>query len=626
MEKSLEILEKYWGYKSFRPLQEEIVDSVIYGHDTFAILPTGGGKSICFQVPGLTLEGLTLVISPLIALMEDQVKTLNSKGIKSILISSAMSYREIDVALDNARFGNVSFLYTSPERLKSTLFLERFKQMNISLIVVDEAHCISEWGHDFRPAYREIEAIKKIHPNAPIIALTASATPEVQDDIIEQLKLKEPKIFRGDVKRHNISYEAIETENKIQTVIEYCKRHPNQCGIIYCQTRKEVKDVVMKMRTLQISAGMYHGGMLAADRSYMLDLWLKNQIRIMVATNAFGMGIDKSDVRFVLHIDAPNNLEAYYQEAGRAGRDGNTSLARIYWDKNSINHLNDQVKLKYPPIDRIKTIYSSICNFLQVAVGSGEMEVYEFDILGFSKVFKFGVGEIYNSLKLLELNETISLLENNFFPTRLKFTIGSSALYKFQVAHESTAQLIQLLTRSYPGIFERYINVDELELSKRLNTDKSTVRQLLQYMEKYGVIEIRYQSTLPQLTLISPRIDEKQLQLKSEVFFQRKKTDELKLNAMIDYITTDYCRSALIAIYFGFENEKCGICDNCRVENNEPITEKELQSQIASLLPLSLEEITEISNLNIEQLKPLLRSLVLEEKLIYKESKFYANS
>lgn len=626
MDKSLEILERYWGYKSFRPLQEEIVDSVIYGHDTFAILPTGGGKSICFQVPGLALDGLTIVISPLIALMEDQVKNLNEKGIKSILISSAMSYREIDVALDNARFGNVSFLYTSPERLKSTLFLERFKQMNISLIVVDEAHCISEWGHDFRPAYREIVNIKEIHPKAPVIALTASATAEVQDDIITQLKLKDPKIFRGDVKRSNVSYEAIETENKVQAVIDYCNRHLNTCGIVYCQTRKEVKDVVSKLRTLQISAGMYHGGMIAADRSYMLDLWLKNQIRIMVATNAFGMGIDKPDVRFVLHIDSPNNLEAYYQEAGRAGRDGKSSIARIYWDRNTINHLNEQIKNKYPPIDKIKSIYSAICNFLQVAIGSGEMEVYEFDIIGFSKVFKFSVSEIYNSLKLLELNETVSLLENNFFPTRLKFTIGSSALYKFQVAHESTASLIQLLTRSYPGIFERYITVDEIELGKRLKIEKSSIRQLLQYLEKYGVIEIRYQSALPQLTLISPRLDENQLQLKNEVFFQRKKTDELKLSAMIDYLTTDYCRSALIAIYFGFENEKCGICDNCRLHQKETITDKELHANIAHLLPLNLEEISELSNLHIDQVKPLLRSLVLEEKLLYKDAKFYLNS
>lgn len=626
MEKSIEILRKFWGYDAFRPLQEEIVDSVIYGHDTFAILPTGGGKSICFQVPGLALEGLTLVISPLIALMEDQVKNLNGKGIQSILITSAMSYREIDISLDNARFGNVSFLYTSPERLKSDLFIERFKQMKISLIVVDEAHCISEWGHDFRPAYQEITAIRTHHPKAPIIALTASATEEVQLDIIKRLELHKPTIFKGDVKRDNLIYEAIETENKLEAVLSFCTANQTKCGIVYCQTRKSVKDIVKQLRAHKLSAGMYHGGMNASDRSYMLELWMKNQLRIMVSTNAFGMGIDKPDVNYVLHFETPNNLEAYYQEAGRAGRDGNLALARAFWNANDVAKMHEHLSIKYPAPERVKSIYSAVCNFLQVAIGSGEMEVYSFDIVEFSKKFSFPISEVYHSIKLLELNENVSLMENNFFPTRLKFTIGSSALYNFQVAHDATTDLITLLSRSYPGIFDRYVTLNEAEFMKRLKIDKNTLRKLLEYLEKYGVIEIRYQSVLPQLTLLTPRIDENQLQLNHTVFLKRKQTEETKLKAIEEYLTADYCRSALISIYFGFENVACGKCDNCRKKLNNTFSIREFENQITPYLPMNLTEIGQKTGINEKTIKSFLRQLILEEKLMFKDEQFHLNS
>ena len=337
MSKSLEILKQFWGYDQFRPLQNDIVENTIYGHDTFAMLPTGGGKSICFQVPGIAREGITIVISPLIALMQDQVDSLNNKGIKSIYLSSGMSYREIDIALDNARFGDIKFLYTSPERIKTKLFIERFKAMNVGLIVIDEAHCISEWGHDFRPPYREISELREYHPDVPFIALTASATPEVQSDIIESLKLKSPKIFKGDIERSNISYNVFPSENKLKNIIDECDIRKGQTGIVYCQTRRAVKEVVTQLRANNISAGMYHGGMNNEDRKYMLSCWMNNQVRVMVATNAFGMGIDKPDVRFVLHYEIPNSLEAYYQEAGRAGRDGNESVAKAYWEQKDID-------------------------------------------------------------------------------------------------------------------------------------------------------------------------------------------------------------------------------------------------------------------------------------------------
>ena len=622
MKKSIEILNQYWGHETFRPLQEEIVDSVIYGHDTFAVLPTGGGKSICFQVPGLALEGLTIVVSPLIALMQDQVNNLNEKGIKSIMVASSMSYREIDIALDNVRFGSVSFLYTSPERLKSSLFIERFKQMNISLIVVDEAHCVSEWGHDFRPSYRDIKDLREYHPEAPIIALTASATPEVQDDIIQQLELKEPKLFKGSVTRDNIAYKVVATENKKAAILEFCNLNRKDSGIVYCQTRKSVKDVVRQLRTQNISAGMYHGGMTNEDRTYMLDLWMNNQINVMVATNAFGMGIDKPDVRFVLHYEIPNNLEAYYQEAGRAGRDGSHAQAIALWERSDIQLMHDKLLQKYPAPDRIREIYNAICNFLQVAIGSGEMEVYPFDISGFSKVFKFPISEIYNSIKILELNGNMSILENNFFPTRLKFAIGNAALYKFQVSNDNVANLITLLSRSYPGVFERFITIDEAELAKRLKINRSELTSKFQFLEQYGVIEIRYQSKLPQLTLTSQRYADNNLVIKSEVFANRKKTEENKLRAMTEYITSSHCRSELIATYFGSALKKCGICDVCLAEQSDPYTHDELLEVIPTLLPAGLSNITLKTECSKPAVQKAIHALVLEELIEYTDEQY----
>jgi ATP-dependent DNA helicase RecQ len=618
LEKSKEILKKYWGYDNFRPLQEEIVDSVIYGHDTFAILPTGGGKSICFQVPGIARSGITLVISPLIALMQDQVNTLNSNGINSILISSAMSYREIDIALDNARFGKVEFLYTSPERIQSKLFIERFKQMEIGLIVVDEAHCISEWGHDFRPAYRKISNLREYHPDVPMIALTASATTEVQSDIKAQLGLNNVKEFKGDVRRENIAYHVNPTENKIGEIIKFCSGNKNS-GIIYCQTRKSVKDVVKQLRAQNISAGMYHGGMNNEDRKYMLDLWMNNRIQIMVATNAFGMGIDKPDVRFVLHFEIPNNLEAYYQEAGRAGRDGQNSMAIAFWEESDIKRMQEQIELKYPEPDRIRRIYNAICNFLQVAVGAGESEVYPFDIVGFSNVFKFSVQEVYNSVKLLELNGNLSMLENSFFPTRLKLSIGSSALYKFQVAHESVANLITLLTRSYPGIFDRYISINEKELSKRLKIDEAKLREQLEHLEQFGVIEIIYQSKLPQLTLTTERLSDDNLSIGTDILHTRKQSDIKKFEAIKEYVTSEFCRSELISAYFGNPTQKCGKCDACKDEMRNTYSHDELKNLITDSLPLSLDEIVRKSNCPKNSVEKALHELRLEERILFND-------
>ncbi len=620
--KSLKILDKYWGYKSFRFLQEDIIDSAIYGHDTLAILPTGGGKSICFQIPGLAREGLTLVISPLIALMEDQVKSLQKRGVNAEMISSSMTYREIDITLDNARYGQMKFLYTSPERIKTRLFIERFKQMKISLIVVDEAHCISEWGHDFRPSYQEINTLREIHSDIPIIAVTASATQRVQKDIILQLKLKEPKIFKGSIARPNISYQVIASSNKLQDIIEYCKTHSKQSGIIYCQTRKSVKFLVTQLRALKLPAGFYHGGLKHEDKNYMYELWMKGNLKIMVATNAFGMGIDKPDVRFVLHYEIPNNIEAYYQEAGRAGRDEEPATAIAFWEKKDLQILQEQFEIKYPPLERVKQIYNSVCNFLSIATGSGEDESYDFDIHKFHTVFNIPYTEIYYSLKILQLNNNISFNENSFHPTRVKFAIGNPSIYKFQVAHEKTAKLIMLLTRSYPGIFDRFINIDEKELSRRLRISTQNLKEQLLYLENHGVADINFKSNLPKITLLTERLPDSHLSISPKIYFHRKKIEQEKLEAIKNYILHHTCRANYLQNYFDPKemiNTTCGKCDYCIKESREEINLSLFYEKITPLLPCKLNKICDELKISSEIALEHLRSLILDEKINFKD-------
>ena len=622
MEKSKDILHKYWGYTSFRPLQEEIVDSVIYGHDTLAILPTGGGKSICFQVPGITLEGITIVVSPLIALMEDQVNNLQSRGINAGLIVSSMSYREIDITLDNARFGNMKFLYTSPERLKSDLFIERCKAMKVGLIVIDEAHCISEWGHDFRPAYREIKSLRELHPHTPMIAVTASATKRVQEDIVEQLQLKNVQLFEGSLERKNIRYWVEHSENKLQRIIQHCQANKSQTGIIYCQTRRNVKFVVTQLRAMKINAGFYHGGLKPEDRKYMLEHWMQDKLQVMVATNAFGMGIDKPDVRYVLHYEVPSNLESYYQEAGRAGRDEKDALAMAFWEEKDLDLMQEQLQKKYPSIERVKLIYNSVCNFLKIAIGAGEHESYDFDIQAFNKSFSIPISETYYALKILQLNETLSFSENSFHATRLKIAIGNSALYKFQVAHPSINELILTLTRSYPGIFDRFISINEIEISKRLKVNKTELRQQLEFLEQYGVIDVTYQSNLPKITLLTERMPDGYLNLSNAIYLTRKKIEEEKLDALINYITSEKCRSQIISEYFGSTVDECGRCDFCLQKMYPNESDKELINSILNLLPCKKELLHK--NLNISKLRAnkLIKKLLLEELIQLNDDDF----
>lgn len=624
MSTSLNILQKYWGYTSFRPGQEAIVDDVINGHDVLALLPTGGGKSICFQVPGMIRDGITIVISPLIALMQDQVNALQSKGIMAKAITSGMSYRELDITLDNAKFNGYKFLYTSPERLQSTLFIERFKQMNVGLIVVDEAHCISEWGHDFRPSFMEIKKLREIHPHVPVIALTATATIKTKQEILDKLELKNPKIHQSKFERPNLIYGSYLSQNKLQDIIDTCKQRNGETGIVYCQTRKSVKFVASSLYRNGISAGIYHGGMNKEERQKMLTGWLKGEIKVMVATNAFGMGIDKPDVRFVLHYEFPNSLEAYFQEAGRGGRDGQISHAINYWKKEDIQILQEQLNRKYPPLEEIKRVYRAICNYLKIAIGSGAGETYDFNISSFSKTFSISPVLCYNSLKILESMGELTFSEGVFHPTKVKFAIGNTALYNFQIQHENYYPATELLTRFYPGIFNNFMEINEAELCKRLNITSSELEKQLRYMEKWGVLDVNWKSDSPTITFIRERMPYDYLEINPEVYHSRKEIAFSRLKSVISYLEEDKCRSLQLINYFGIESQPCGKCDNCGKVNNKT-TLSQHQQEILLFLNDAPRTNFEVKSLFSDPkiFKEAIRSLMLDEIILFDGEKYH---
>jgi ATP-dependent DNA helicase RecQ len=578
--KAEDILKKYWGFDNFRKNQSEIVNSVINGHDTLALLPTGGGKSICFQVPGLARDGVCLVISPLIALMEDQVKSLNRKGIKAYAINSGMSRREIDIILDNAKFGAVDFLYVSPERLKTDLFIARFKQMKIGLIAIDEAHCISQWGHDFRPSYLDIHELREIHEQVPIIAVTATATGKVREDIKEFLQLRNPQYFESSFARDNIAYEVYNVQNKNAAILKACKLFKGSTGIIYCQTRRATKEVAKLLIANNFSAAIYHGGLTGKERSKKMELWLSDNIKIIVATNAFGMGIDKPNVRFVLHYEIPNNLEAYFQEAGRAGRDGKAARTMAFYNDTDVVKMERQIDGQFPPIEFIKLVYRAMCNHFSIAIGSGENESYGLDLKSFIAKYNFDPIETYNALKILALNGSIVLNEAVFHPTKIKFLVENKTLYSFQLKNEKYDPLISILSRSYPGVFSYYYAIDENKIAKRLNISPQQLKSQLSYLEEHGVVDISWQSELPQVVLLHERLPDDYMRIDKSVYDTRKDVAHQKFNGLKHFLSTPKCRSILLLEYFGQQGQPCGICDICKVEKHSDYSMDELVNAI----------------------------------------------
>ncbi len=570
----VEILKQYWGHPAFRPMQEDIIQSVIEKQDTLALLPTGGGKSVCFQVPALMMEGLCLVITPLIALMKDQVEQLRRKKITAHAIYSGMSYKEIDIILDNCVHGKVKFLYVSPERLKTELMIERAKKMNVCLLAVDEAHCISQWGYDFRPPYLQIAQFREFIPDVPVVALTATATEQVRGDIQEKLEFKNGNLFVQSFARANLSYSVRWSENKEQKLIEIFKNVPGT-GVVYVRNRKRCKEIATVLSKAGISADFYHAGLTNQERTLKQDRWVQNRVRIIVATNAFGMGIDKPDVRVVAHLDLPDNLEAYYQEAGRAGRDGKKAYAVILLHQKDLDDLQLRVEQNYPTLEYIRRVYQSLANYYKIAVGSNLLVSYDFDLKAFASTFNLSHFEAYQALKRLEQEGFIQLNETFYNPSKLYINVNKGKLYEFQIAHANMDYFVKALLRIYGGdLFSGFQVIFEAQIAKLLNISTEEVVKRLQFLNLSDIAIYDQRKEQPQITFLTQRYDASKLPIDNQLLQKRRQLQLEKVKAVKAYAGNELrCRTQMLLAYFDEESYlKCGICDNCLENKNVHLT------------------------------------------------------
>ena len=584
MGNSVETLKKYWGFDAFRPLQQDIVESVADGMDVLALLPTGGGKSICFQVPGMMREGLVIVISPLIALMKDQVENLKKRGIKAEAIVSGMKMREIDILLDNCIYGKIKFLYVSPERLKTEIFLERLQKMNISFFAVDEAHCISQWGYDFRPPYLQIAEIRSLKPDANIIALTATATPQVKEDITRYLELKDPKVFVKSFSRANLSYSVRKTENKNEKMLEILGKVAGT-AIVYANTRRRTKELAEYLSQKGMNAEYYNAGLTMEQRISRQESWLKNKKRIMVATNAFGMGIDKPDVRLVVHMDIPANPEAYYQEAGRGGRDEKKAYAVIVYHENDLEDLIEKVKQGRPDLKSIQKVYQALANYFRVAVGSESEELFPFNIKEFCKNFNFNPIETAAAVRVLESEGIIATSEGYKNPSRLRIIIDQQTLYKKQVSDKTADKIVKGLLRLYGGeVFNNYVNINEQDVSRLAEIEIIEITNKFTHLKEHGFIDYIPGSDKPSLGFVNRRYEATKLPMAAKQYEIRSKLEISKAESMVAYVSNDRrCRTQQLLDYFGeISYIPCGICDVCvaRKENPVPIDTKLLKEKL----------------------------------------------
>lgn len=626
MENPLTILKKYWRHSQFRPLQPEIIDSILKKNDTLALLPTGGGKSICFQVPAMVLDGLCIVISPLIALMKDQVENLKSKGIQAVAIHSGIGRQEIDLYLNNCIYGSIKFLYVSPERLQTEMFRERVKQMKISFIAVDEAHCISQWGYDFRPSYLQIVQLREILADIPIMALTATATIRVKDDIIDKLHFRPSyTVFQKTFARDNLSFVVRHTENKERKLMEVLQKVRGSV-IIYARSRKGTYTLAEALIKKGISATYYHAGLTFDQRMQHQEDWIKNKKRVMVATNAFGMGIDKPDVRIVVHLDLPENLESYYQEAGRAGRDGQHSYAVIIYHKADVSALQSKVLQSHPDIPFLKKTYQCLVNYYQLALGSSEGESYDFDLHDFCEHFKLHTPEVYNALKKLEEEGLIQFNESFYSPSMLHVSADKGRLYEFQVANERFDPMIKMLLRLYGGqLYTDYTKISEPYIAKALKIPTGEAVSMLQHLNQLQLVSYQPVKDNPQITFVLPRQDADHLPLNRQRLEERKNLAESKMNAMTEFVISSHrCRMQLVQEYFGEQTaDLCGKCDVCidkkKKENSREI--ETLKKEVITLLTAKVYTIEQlekrISPLDTELFVDVIREMVDDGMIEY---------
>ena len=579
-------------------MQEDIIQSVLNGKDTLAIMPTGGGKSICFQVPGLASKGICLVITPLIALMKDQVQNLKAKGILALNIHSGMPFADVKKTLDNALYGNYKFLYVSPERLETDLFKEYLPSLSLNLIAVDEAHCISQWGYDFRPAYLTIASIREQKPGVPVLALTASATKPVQEDICDKLQFKEKQLFQLSYERPNLSYSVFNVDVKFNKLLQIIEKVPG-CGIVYCRSRKRTKEIADLLRLRHISADYYHAGLSHEERNEKQENWLKNETRIMVCTNAFGMGIDKPDVRTVVHADIPDCLENYYQEAGRAGRDGHKSYAVLLYRTQDIDDLQKHPNIRFPSFEQIRNVYQCIVNYLQLPAGSGEDMFFDFDMDEFTRLFKLDTVSTTYAIKALEQEGIIEYNEQLFVPSTVVFCCGKETLQEIEKESPDVAPCIKFLLRSYGGIFDVPVPVSEKQIGQSLKKDPSEIKKILLNLQSRGIIIYTPRKDKPQLRFLSNRVITGNLTINILNYQKRKAVLIKQIEAITGYAgNTKDCHAQIIANYFNDHSAKpCGICDNC-IEKKKTMLSSEdfslLQSDITKALgpgPLTIKEL-----------------------------------
>ncbi len=564
-ERLKETLKRYWGYDTFREGQEDIIKSILSGSDTLVLMPTGGGKSLTFQLPALVMDGLTVVITPLISLMKDQVDRLRAMGIAAMSIDGSMSATEIDYALDNCIYGDYKFLYVSPERIVTSLFQYRFGRMKVSLIVVDEAHCISQWGYDFRPPYLKIGTLRELHSKVPIIALTATATEVVAQDIIKYLSLKKPYIYRQSFVRKNISFLARNVEDKIEHIFKVVNNVAG-CGVIYVSRRKDAEEIADILIKEGVSADFYHAGLSSKMRRMKQERWMSGAARVIVATNAFGMGIDKSDVRFVIHHSPPQSLESYYQEAGRAGRDGKESYAVLLYDKSDRRSGVSRLTSSFPSRDNIKEVYGKLFDHYQIGIEGGKGESYTFDMMEFCVKFKLHSTTVFHSIKLLQYIGYLSLSEEYESRTRVMFTVRRDELYKQQLKSREVDSFVNVMLRLYTGFFSGFVSIDEEYIAQQSGYSTDKIKEILLTLSRQHIIKYIPSRSSAILSFIEERLSPANLHIPQELYETRMSSAKARLSAMENYLDSgDKCRMVLICNYFGdFNTANCGKCDHCR--------------------------------------------------------------
>lgn len=585
-------------------MQAEIIASVLAGRDTLALMPTGGGKSLCFQVPAMQREGICIVVTPLIALMKDQVENLKARGIEAEAVFSGMSKREIDIALDNCIYGPIKFLYLSPERLGTELAQERIRHMKVNLFAIDEAHCISQWGYDFRPPYLQLAALRELHPNVPFLALTATATAKVVDDIQDKLGFRERHVLRKSFVRENLAYMALDEEDKLGRMLRVIRKLGGS-GIVYVRNRRETQETARMLVNEGVSASFYHAGLDTPERSKRQEDWKNNETRVIVATNAFGMGIDKPDVRFVIHLDIPDSLEAYYQEAGRAGRDGKKSYAVMLYHESDKLSLRKNLEQSFPSVAEIKQVYHLLANYFQLAYGAGEGLVLDFNVGEFCNRYKLDALKTVNALKFLERDGWISVSEAVYIPSRLQFEVDMATLYKFQVEHAAYDSFIKMVLRAYGGAFGYYVPIREGDFAQKLGRPYRDVVKTLEQLHEFGIIHYIPQTDSPQLQFLRPRVDAKHLHVDAAYLADRKRTKTEQVNEVLRYVERQECRSKQLLAYFDEPASKpCGICDVCLKAKHRGDAADSIAVQIEQALsngPMTIQELMDAVTLGDEE-------------------------